>query len=167
VRALDENDWHRLLGIVQYPEGDRTVDHRIFGWVRGKSKKMLLGSADASRAIESIPVSGPVSAAAWARFVRGYTTAFKPTALATASRLLALRRPDLFLSANLRSRKVLEQTLGMQVRNLDDYWHLHQVMWSWPWARAPKPKGKQMRRNWDARVALLDVLFYLPPGEDQ
>lgn len=162
VGKLAEEDWDRVLGLVQFPGGDRSVDYRTFGWVRWKPKMMLLGSSRARQAIERIPARGPVSAAAWRRFVDDYTDAFKPSALTTASRLLALRRPDRFLSANGRSLNQLEEAVGLKARNLDEYWDLHQAIWSWPWARASRPGGKKAGRIWDARVALLDVLFYDP-----
>lgn len=161
VRELDEEGWKVVLGVRQYPGGDRSVDYRHFGWVRG-ARKRLAASDKARLSIERIPPSGPVTRRDWTRFVNDYQDALSETTLPTASRLLALRRPDRFLVANTRSLEQLEVAVGARPRTLSDYWELHQVIWSWPWARAPRPKGKKLRRIWDARVALLDVLFYDP-----
>ncbi|HLN04566.1 MAG TPA: hypothetical protein VK335_35090 [Bryobacteraceae bacterium] len=43
----------------------------------------------------------------------------------------------------------------------DGYWDLIQRIWNCPWWKAPQPRAALDRRIWNARVALLDSLYYL------
>jgi hypothetical protein len=80
-------------------------------------------------------------------------------ALATATRLLAVKRPDCFLPVTGRSKQQIRQTLGYSATRRG-YVGLHRYIWSLPWFTAPEPTHPEQRRVWHARVALLDVVFY-------
>jgi hypothetical protein len=87
----------------------------------------------------------------------------KGVALGTATRLLCMKRPDLFLPANNASLVNLAAVFGSKPTTIDKYLDVIETIWSLPWQSAPEPKSSVERRIWAARVALLDAVFYEPP----
>jgi hypothetical protein len=80
----------------------------------------------------------------------------------TASRLLAMKRPDLFVCIDSENRPHIAKAFGVPASSLltfDGYWDPVQRIWHCPWWRAPRPNDELERRAWNARVALLDSLF--------
>lgn len=80
-------------------------------------------------------------------------------AIGVATRLLAVRRPDVFCSVNGRSKDNLSRALGKRTISLDNYWDdcigvLHQSAW---W-NAPRPANARQATWWDDRMALIDFL---------
>jgi hypothetical protein len=80
--------------------------------------------------------------------------------LGAATRLLAVKRPDLFLAVNKGNRTRIQQVFGTAPSTTTGYLHLHDQLWSNPWASAAKPSERDQRRAWAARVALLDAYLY-------
>jgi len=158
LQDMDLEGRKRVFGIREYPDGDHSVNLRAFGWARYAALERLFSSRQATRCLQYIPSEGVVSRSSWKKFVTAYKQALRPTALTTASRLLMLKRPDLFASVNKRSIDGIRRTTGISIKDLDDYWEAHLVIWSWPWSRSKKPKSTKRLRVWQARVALLDVL---------
>jgi hypothetical protein len=84
--------------------------------------------------------------------------------LAVASRLLCLRRPDVFVCLDSKNRDGLLKTLGVSGKDvsLDTYWDaviapLHETEW---W-QSERPKSNSTEQTvWDGRVAMVDALFY-------
>ena len=85
-------------------------------------------------------------------------------ALATATRLLAMKRPDYFVCVDSKNRKGLCHAFLVPTSvTLDDYWEsfcmrIQQAAW---WL-VPEPKGTLERSVWRGRAAFLDALFYEP-----
>jgi hypothetical protein len=81
----------------------------------------------------------------------------------TASRLPAMKRPDLFICFDLKNRSGIARALDVPASSLQTfggYWNLMQSIWHCPWWRAPRPRQALERRIWNARVALLDSIYY-------
>jgi hypothetical protein len=122
-------------------------------------------------ALDYIPLEGDVSLDHYQAFVKSFRTAFKgktgggPEALATASRLLAMKRPDYFVCIDSKNKKELCRAFDLSQKiDYDAYWeslcqriHLRSAWWS-----TPEPKDPVGRRIWQGRTALLDALFYVP-----
>jgi len=125
----------------------------------GYFKQLVLESPQViAENLDRIPMDGLVSI----NQLQGYLGAMlqlRGVAIATATRLLAVKRPDCFLPVTGRSRQQIRQTLGHPATQ-KGYVDLHKYIWSLLWFAAPKPVDAKEQRVWHARVALLDVLFY-------
>ena len=81
----------------------------------------------------------------------------------SASRLLAVKRPDVFVAVNSQNRRGLCEALVVahSTLDLDNFWEriVEPVRMS-PWWLAPRPKGGLEARLWDCRAAMLDSLYY-------
>jgi hypothetical protein len=74
-----------------------------------------------------------------------------------------MKRPDVFLCADAKNRAGIARAFAMSasaLQSFEGYWDLMQRIWRCPWNRAPRPRRALDRRVWNARVALLDSLYY-------
>lgn len=85
----------------------------------------------------------------------------------TASRLLALKRPDYFVCVNSKNQNGLSADLGYHKTRLtiDNYWDwmVQSILDSCWWnSRRPRPGNANdwTSRRWDNRVAMLDSVYY-------
>lgn len=124
--------------------------------------------------LDVLPIAGPVSQDLIARVVRGLC-AIHGVGLPSATRLLSVKRPDLFLPVNGANRDEVVERLG-SVRVLpeaaaEDYLRILRRVHEYTWFNAERPPKSEVERRaiWDYRVALLDTLLYAPTeaeGED-
>lgn len=122
-----------------------------------------------SAALDQIPAEGDVSREQFDAFAAAFATAFQGRAhkggVATASRLLAMKRPDFFLGVTDANRDGICAAFGTAptTLNLGNYWDRIVVpIQSSPWWLAPRPRGVLVGRIWDNRAALLDSIYYDP-----
>jgi len=85
--------------------------------------------------------------------------------LGTATRLLAMKRPDYFLSINDGNKKRIRDVFGPAPSTVSGYIKFHDKLWSYPWFKSPEPINKNELRVWKARVALLDAVLYEIPDK--
>jgi hypothetical protein len=122
-----------------------------------------------SDALDCIPPTGAVNKSDYDRFVSNFRKAFagKPRkgGVPSASRLLAMKRPDYFVCFDTRNRRGLSDHFGVAADNvnLDTYWTdlVEPITLSF-WWRTPRPRGTD-GRIWDGRAAFLDSLYYEEP----
>lgn len=82
-------------------------------------------------------------------------------AIPTASRLIAMKRPDMFLAVNSANEVRIRSVFGYSPRNdFTNYFRLHNTIWAFPWFNVPEPEDIDERIVWRNRVALLDTIFY-------
>ena len=118
-----------------------------------------------SRALDLIPFEGVVQRDRFERFIQEFIKAFPKGrhGLATASRLLAMKRPDQFVCVDAKNRKNLCADFGIpQARlNYDRYWgEIVERILDAPWWNSPRPSAEPESTVWDARAAMLDAIFY-------
>jgi len=111
--------------------------------------------------LDKIPHAGPVSEKQVSAYLSG-SLSLTGVGVATASRLLCVKRPDLFFSANAASAKELKRVFGVNSQTPDGYLAIFKRISTLTWARAATPEDAEDARLWRARVALLDALFYEP-----
>jgi hypothetical protein len=124
------------------------------------------GNKHISSALEYIPARGDVSRDAYMQYIIEFNKAFRGAAsgagVATASRLLAMKRPDYFVCVDAKNREGLGNDIGFSPNTLDfeGYWDdvIEPVIQS-IWWQSLRPKGKQ-GLVWDARAAMLDAIYY-------
>jgi HKD family nuclease len=121
-----------------------------------------------SKALDEIPATGTVTREQYDSFISQYIKAFPNgrDGIATATRLLSMKRPDQFLCVDSANRRKLANDVGMtNVAQLDyeRYWVevVARIMDS-PWWKSPAPKSGKELQAWRARAAMLDAIFYEP-----
>lgn len=122
-----------------------------------------------SKALQDIPLDGDVSEVQFDAFAHHFGLAFKDKAhkggVATASRLLAMKRPDIFVGLNNANRVGISEAFGTAptTLNLGNYWERIIIpMQNSPWWLHPRPREALAGRIWDNRAALMDSIYYDP-----
>lgn len=143
-----------------------------FGTMFGQGDfKNLVNESPArlSEALDHIPAEGDVSEEQFNAFAMAFSRAFQGKShtggVPTATRLLAMKRPDFFVGVTDANRNGICAAFGTAptTLNLGNYWSRVVVpMQSSPWWLAPRPRGALTGRIWDNRAALLDSIYYDP-----
>jgi hypothetical protein len=93
-------------------------------------------------------------------------TAQQGVAHGVATRVLALARPDQFLSVNQQSVDKLAAFFGVRAADLktwQGYERTLRLLWKdAEWFRSAEPADAHMARLWRARVAIIDAIAYTP-----
>jgi len=121
-------------------------------------------SREMSDALDEIPLSGAVTETSYKEYVKKIRRAFRNAATATATRLLAFKRPDYFVCLDSKNKRKLCEAFGItQSVGLDDYWEkvVARITDS-NWWNSPEPEDGLEKRIWKCRSAFLDVRFYEP-----
>lgn len=142
-----------------------------FGSMRGAGAfKNRIAENDRSLAlaIDSIPQKGEVTREHFNRFARLFMKAFNNSnragGVATASRLLAMKRPDVFLCISNPNITAAAREMGFakSTLSLNNYWdRVVEVIRASNWYNADKPETTE-GRLWECRAAMLDAIFYRP-----
>lgn len=142
-----------------------------FGSMKGAGifkNRISENDAHLSAALEHIPLTGEVAEIHYAEFAREFRLAFKNSqkvgGVPTASRLLAMKRPDYFVCVDSKNARRLGADVGFapSTLDLDNYWDrvvapITEARW-WNTERPVGPSGKV----WDVRAAMLDAIYYEP-----
>ncbi|MDP1632503.1 MAG: phospholipase D family protein [Caulobacter sp.] len=151
------------------PEFDQ--DWGLFGSMRGAGdfmNRIAENDSSLASAVDSIPQKGEITRAHFDRFrdlfVKAFDNSERIGGVATASRLLAMKRPDVFLCISKPNRTAAAAQMGFadRDRKLKDYWdEVVGVVQASDWYNSDKPEGPE-GRLWEARAAMLDSIFYRP-----
>lgn len=110
--------------------------------------------------LDRLPLSGPVSLALASELVNAITS-LKGVKLGVASRLFAVKRPDLFVSVNKGSNPSLAKLFGGRpITTAKQYIELLRTIWSTTWHRSTRPLDAEEAILWDQRAVLLDSALY-------
>lgn len=123
-----------------------------------------------SAALDHIPLEGDVNESIYRKFASQFVSAFEGKSrkggVATASRLLAMKRPDIFVAVNNANNRGLANALGVSPAsiNIETYWGKVIVPTQLsPWWYQARPVDGIQRRIWDNRAALIDAHYYVAP----
>lgn len=144
--------------------GDDTSGYfgRMIG--AGYFKQIVLEDPAAiGKYLDRLPLSGKVSPGVATDVLKGLLS-LHGVNVGTATRLMTVKRPDLFLTVNRANRERLREVLDSSPTTVSGYMKLHEKLWAMPWASAPKPDDEDHLRVWTARVGLLDAVLYQPKG---
>ncbi|HHK1974239.1 TPA: phospholipase D family protein [Pseudomonas aeruginosa] len=108
-------------------------------------KHMNASTPAFSKALDAIPPKGPVTKDQYDAFIKAFVKGFPNGrhGLGTATRLLSMKRPDVFLCVDGQNKKKLAQDVGM-VRadklDYDRYWtEVVERLQEAPWWKSPRP----------------------------
>lgn len=167
-KDMDTATRKRVAGTTY--ESKTPQDWLFFGSMKGAGNfKKLIGdnNLQLSEALDAIPLGGDVTRVEYDRFMDRFASAFEDMergaeGLATATRLLAMKRPDQFVCLDRKNQRELCRAFGLSVAvDRDTYWdglvaRIRKCVW---WNSEP-PSNPQERGVWQARAAFLDSLFY-------
>ena len=157
-----------IAGFATEPETPTDTEHRwnLFGSTKGVGYFMQAIAQDIqgiSKALDVIPIIGPVTSKNYIEYIRLLEKAFKRSGLPTATRLLAMKRPDYFFCFNSKNKKAFSKEFGIPASRIDmeNYWEeaIERIIDS-NWWNSDAPNDENEKIVWSARVAFLDALFY-------
>lgn len=165
--SMDLDDRNRIAGTI--PRNSKlvaadNVDWAWFGRMFGAGKflRTVIREHEAiSDALDAIPLVGSVDRKDYDHFMAGFMT-LRGTGIGNASRLLAMKRPDVFVCVNTRNARLLKRLVGFHgALDQEAYWdsiirRIQQAVW---W-NAPCPANGIARRVWRNRAAMLDAITY-------
>lgn len=172
---LSTFEWKAIAGVIgEKQKHEANLDQHDWGWF-GSMKGMgdfanRIAEKDGAiaKALDAIPRHGEVSEAHYNQFREEFLRAFKNSSriggVPTATRLLAMKRPDTFVCISKPNKDGLAEALGFPktVLELDSYWErvIEPIRMS-PWYSSQRPLGADAEL-WDGRVAMLDAIYYRP-----
>ena len=161
------------LGLRQTIAGIPSKHDRRWGWfgsMKGAGyyrQAVNKNSPFLSQGLANIPLRGLVSRLQYDDYLKEFIQAFPKGrhGVATASRLLAMKRPDQFVCFDSRNQRELCENFGIKHTGMDydRYWDevVERIIDS-PWWKAPRPNNGTDGDVWDGRAAMLDSIFYRP-----
>lgn len=172
---LTATEWKGIAGTLRKSERAAAgLDIHDWGWFGSMGGNgdfaglILRQNRQLSDAVDYIPRKDPVSREDFEEYCRRFRKAFTDAdahhvgECPTATRLLAMKRPDTFVCANGKNKRNLAEALSFAPTTLSlaNYWDRIIVpIQSSPWYNAPRPSGGD-GELWDYRVAMLDTLYY-------
>lgn len=149
------------------------VDYGLFGSMGGNGVFAGLVNQSAeglSDALDFIPLMGEVTRDDYHRYREAFIAAFgqdgTASGLSTATRLLAMKRPDAFVCINSANEVDLCRHFGVSptTTDLENYWErIIEPMHGDAWWRHPQPSNSADAEIWLGRAALLDAIYYRAP----
>lgn len=155
----------KIAGLID--DEDDGVNYLWFGSMKGAGKfwkAINENDEHLSSALDLIPATGTITRETYLAYIDEYRRAFPEGrhGIATATRLLAMKRPDLFVCLDARNETGLCKAFGIR-RNVgyEEYWDsvIERILES-TWWNAPTPESGNERAVWLARAAFLDSIYY-------
>lgn len=160
---IDLNGRRKIAGLLI----EAGVDYRFFGHMKNGMFESAVKNNDEflSRALDLIPITGDITRKMYLDYIDEYKRAFPKGrhGIATATRLLAMKRPDTFLCFDQMNKKGLCKAFGIS-RNVkyEEYWDsiIERIVKEARWWNSPPPPPGEEQDVWKARAAFLDSIYY-------
>ncbi len=161
---IDKGGRRRIAGTIR-ESGQDEPDWRNFGGMFGSgkfTKRINDNDSRISDAFDHIPLKGPIVRKDFNAFINKFRTKPRGNPMGTATRLLAMKRPDYFVCLNKENKESFCEAYGIPNNvNLDNYWpevieRIQKTIW---WNSPKPPRGKE-RRVWRCRAAMLDAIYW-------
>jgi HKD family nuclease len=172
---LSANEWKAIAGVIGEAQKRASgLDSHDWGWF-GSMKGMgdfanRIAEQDEwlTRAVDSIPRHGDVTRAQYDKFcgyfLRAFERSHRTGGVPTATRLLAMKRPDTFVCVSKPNKVGLAKALAFPPSTLDlqNYWErIVEPIRASAWYNIDRP-AQHEAEIWDGRVAMLDAIYYSP-----
>ncbi len=118
------------------------------------------------KALRLIPLSGEVPANTLREYLE-YFEDIERMGIASSTRFLAMKRPDLFFSANEAMQRQANKVFGFKPKDPDSYLEAISILGKAPWYTSGEPERENQKEVWRYRTALLDTCFYEPRTKQQ
>ncbi len=170
---LQEDERKFIAGIKNKFEVKGATDWGLFGSMEGAGifkNRIKENNIDISLALDQISSKGQITKHHYENFISQFEKAFiatrfeKAKKIATATRLLCMKRPDTFVCFDNKNRSLLCKDFGIPQSNMnyDRYWDdiIERILDS-NWWLNPDPKNDIEMKVSEARAAFLDSLYYV------
>ena len=151
-----------LAGFAEKMPGSEGIDWRLFGSMQGagRFKNEINSGSAVAHAIDMIPLKGEISRSQFDQYCKVFKSVSK-NPLACATRLLAIKRPDVFVCVDSKNKKNLCKAFGIPQSHLtlDTYWEMvvervKRTVW---FEEEVKGQDKDIKKY---QVAMLDSFYY-------
>lgn len=163
---LKEDQRKFIAGIPNNLDLDGAENWGYFGSMKGAGnfkKKIKENHINISKALDQIPLSGQITKRHYENYIKYFTQTFTGNYIATATRLLTMKRPDTFICFDSKNKSALCKDFGIIQNGLDyeRYWDdIVERIYDSDWWQNPNPKNETEEKVSDARAAFLDSLYY-------
>lgn len=165
-KDISIEDRKLIAGMPNKSKLGKDIDWGIFGSMKGSGtfkKQIILNNINISKALDQIPTSGQISKFQYDRYIEYFKKAFAGNYIATSTRLLAMKRPDVFYCLTSKNKKHFCKDFGIAYSsiNYDTYWEkIIEVIRISEWYLNPKFKTQIEEKVCNSRAAFLDSLYY-------
>lgn len=166
--AASEDERKKIAG-THYRKKDDSIDYGWFGSMKGAGKfknKINSNNENISLALDKIPIEGKITKEHYEGFLKEYKKATSEAIkdwIGTASRLLAMKRPDVFVCFDSKNKKKLCKDFGIKQSDMsyERYWdEIIERIQDSEWWKSPQSKDETEIKIWNGRSAFLDALYY-------
>lgn len=163
---LTEDERKFIAGIPNKLETEGSEDWGYFGSMKGAGifkNKIKENDRNVSKALDQIPLSGQITKKHYENYIKYFTQTFTGNYIATATRLLCMKRPDTFVCFDSKNRSTLCKDFGIIQSEMDyeRYWDdIVERIYDSDWWQNPTPKNDTEEKVNEARAAFLDSLYY-------
>jgi hypothetical protein len=166
LNELQEDERKFLAGLPNRLRTEGSQDWGSFGSMRGYgifNRKITENDRNISIALDQIPLSGQITRHHYDDFIKSWTKSFPGNSIASATRLISMKRPDTFVCFTTRNRSALCKDFEIRESTVDyrTYWEdIVERIFDSNWWLNPYPKNHQEKQVSEARAAFLDSLYY-------
>jgi len=163
---LKEDERKFIAGIPNKLDLDGADDWGYFGSMMGAGifkNKIKENDSNISKALDQVPFSGQITKSHYDNFIKHFTKTFTGNYIATATRLLSMKRPDTFICFDSKNKSALCKDFGIiqSEMNYERYWEdIVERIYDSDWWLNTNPTTEQETKVSEARAAFLDSLYY-------
>jgi hypothetical protein len=166
-RSIDLEIRKLISGLPNNARTGKNLDYGWFGSTKSNgnfSRKINTDNPKIAQSIDSIPLIGEVSKHDFLEYNKVFRQAGFNNPIGVATRLLTMKRPDLFFCFNGANKEKICAELGLPKNlNAERYWDeilLH--IYDTAWFNSSRPQNTIEQQAWNGRVALIDCIYYEP-----
>jgi len=165
--SIDSENRKLISGLPNNAKGSQELDYGLFGSTKSDRKfykKINTGNPKIAQAIDLIPLIGEVIKHDFLEYNRIFQQAGYKNPIGVATRLLTMKRPDLFFCFNGANKEKICAELGLPKNlNAERYWdEILLRIYDTAWFNSSRPQDTIEQKAWDGRVALIDCIYYEP-----
>ena len=165
--SIDSEVRKLISGLFNNARASQELDYGLFGSTNSNGnfhEKINDGNPRIAQAIDLIPLIGSVSKHDFLEYNRIFQQAGYKNPIGVATRLLTMKRPDLFFCFNGANKEKICAELGLPKNlNAERYWdEILLRIYDTAWFNSSRPQDKIEQKAWDGRVALIDCIYYEP-----
>ena len=166
-RELETDERKFIAGINNNSIRKYGVDCKLFGSMVGNGifkNRIIENDERVSEALNEIPLSGQITRSHYDRYIDLFNSVFDGNYIGTSTRLLAMKRPDVFVCIDEKNRTSLCEAFGIKKTSINykRYWEeIILRIYDSEWWLNPHPQNNIENEVSNSRAAFLDALYYL------
>lgn len=166
-RHLDIQKRKAVAGI--FKESIDEIDWLHFGSMMGAGyfkNKIINNDKNILKALDQIPLKGNITKYHYSNFISYFCKSFTSGShIATSTRLLAIKRPDVFVCFDSKNKRNLCNAFGIKMSGMTyvRYWEeIIERIFDSQWWQKPAPRNELELQISSGRSAMLDSIYYDP-----